>query len=347
MDTEPTADPGGTSDPGFLADIDALPPSCDPCGDGSIVGTTCAPNSTTMVPDVTVWVDAKGCDGVPVHISVQSSASGAWRLDGVPCGLQTVNYKKGSFTNSFQISVSPGVVSSTPGGDKCFGHTMPKTAVVTGDWDQIENLLRVLKIIHTKYDAVTGASDYQGETDGERFLADASTLDTYNLVFIDCGWDPDIMMQGSNASIIQQNLQDFVRNGGNIYGSDYAWAIISATWPFFANGGGYQAPGNTNLNGEIIDTKLAAYVGKNALTVVYGLGPLNDVESAGTGTTVHVQSNFTIDGESPATHERPVVMSFQPYPTGGWVIYTTFHYDEQTSTVVDMEKILSYMVFML
>jgi len=343
-----TSDPGvsdpGPQDPGPQFDPgqdDVLAGGCDPCGMGTIAGKTCAPNVKTAIPFVKVWMDTIDCNGNPVHIQTYSDATGSYSMQ-VPCGTQTINILKGSFHGSFTRWIDKGMTTTMTTADGCFSGTAAKIAVITGDWDQIENTLKLLYLHYTLISGTGGESGQESQTAID-FLSDSSKLNAYDVVFMDCTWAGWPDMQSSSAAQIRANLKAFVAKGGSVYASDYALPYLSETWPGYILGGGWSASGNSTYKSNVIDTDLASYLGKSQVTLKYGLGPLTCVSGVGANTHVAIESSTAIEG----CDGTQMMMSFEPETNGGRVIYTTFHNDEQPTTGGDMQSIIEYTVFLM
>jgi hypothetical protein len=337
-------DPGYIDDNGYVYDPgpdQGGVGGCDPCGMGTIAGKTCAPNIKTAIANVKVWVDTIDCNGVPQHYETYSSPTGEYSLK-IPCGTQTVNMSKGSFHGSYTRWIDKGKVTQMTSVDGCFPGTAAKIAVITGDWDAIENTLLLLRLHFTK---IYGAAGEQGSESSSAiaFLTDTAKLMTFDILFLNCsdaGW-PN--MQSSSASAIRQNLKAFVAKGGSIYGSDYALPYLSETWPGYILGGGWSSSGNSSYVSRVVDTDLAGYLGKGQVTIKYGLGPLTCVSGLGANAHLFIESTTEVDGCS----GTQMMASFEPETNGGRVIYTTFHNDEQPSAGGDMQSILEYTVFLM
>jgi hypothetical protein len=337
-------DPGyldpGTPDPGTEYDSGGVG-GCDPCGMGTVAGKTCAPNIKTAVGGVKVWVDTIDCSGNPVHIETHSNQQGEYSMQ-VPCGTQTINMLKGNFGGSYTRWIDKGQTTVMTSADACLSGTLAKIAVITGDWDQIENTLLLLWLHFTK---ISGAAGEEGQINQTaiNFLSDWSKLSQYDILFLNCsdaGW-PN--MQSSSAAQIRTNLKAFVAKGGSVYASDYALPYLSETWPGHILGGGWSAAGNSTYLANVVDVDLAGYIGKSQVSIKYGLGPLTCVTGSGANTALSIQSTTSISGCS----GTEMMMSFEPETNGGRVIYTTFHNDEQPKTGSDMQMILEFLVFLM
>lgn len=318
---------------------------CQECAYGTLVGLTCAPDGATPVPEVTVAIDAFDCAGNPIHLETTSDAKGRYTIENVPCGLQTVALHKGSFDHEYSVFVDAGMETTATNG-RCFGAQAARIAVVSGDWDQIQYaVLDKLKLKYTEYGGVTNdyGSGYEQAVD---LLTDPNELAKYDVIFINCS-DSAGQIVSSYGGTLKKTLDDFVKNGGSMYLSDYAADYIMNTWPTYVQWGGHDVWGHQKVIGEIIDPPLFAYLGnKSTVEIQYGLGPLQGVYGVDPATTmVHVQGFFKQDQYNDTL---PMMVSFKPYPKGGRVVYTNFHNDEQTGqALLDLKTILNFVVFML
>ena len=320
---------------------------CDPCGVGDVAGKTCAPNAKMAVPYVQVWVETVDCSGNPVHIQTYSNAKGEYTLKNVPCGQQTIYMQKGSFQHQWNRFVDQGMVTVLSSGEGCFPGTAAKIAVITGDWDAIQNTLKLLSLKYTLFNGVAPGGPMGGDNFSQEainFLTDTAKLNSYDVLFINCS-DSGVHNMGTyEGPAIQAALKAFVAKGGSIYASDYGLPYLTGTWPGYILGGSWSAGGNGSYQTTVVDTDLAGYLAKTQVTIKYGLGPLTCVTGIGSGTDLFLDSTTAIDGCS----GTQMMMSFQPEgPSGGKVIYTTFHNDEQPTAGGDMESILEYTVFLM
>jgi hypothetical protein len=331
--------------------------SCEgACGVGEVKGRVCAPNTHTYVNNALIWVDATGCDGQPVHVEAHSDTAGNYTLKEVPCGTWQVNIQKGSFEHHVQAEVVPGQVTdiSMQGVKSCFGGTAARLCVVTGDWDDIEGLLTDLGFQPKVYELYTGfdSQEYSGG-EAEDLLNDLGDMQgSCDVLLFDCGAAHCDMLHDNPGMVT--NLQQFVAAGGSLYASDFAYCYEEMPWPgamdmwgddddcFWpqhTSNGPFQMDGYTKIDATILDPGIIGALGKNTFEANFGLGPLASVHAAGLA-LAHIEGMVKKFNEV-----QPFVLSYRPYPTGGNVIYTNFHNDEQTSA--DMQAILNYLIFEL
>jgi hypothetical protein len=349
------------------------------CGSlGTVKGVSCAPKAGVSVAfaAVSLDVDTPCVTGSTTwHADVTADAKGAYNFANVPPGSGAVKIVKGSFQTTIPVTIVGGstVDLTQPTSDRCFKAGSVKIAVVQGDADQIESLLDDLGFTHDDYDTASGTSSA-----GAKFLANATKMATYDVIFVDCGSKLDSIMTGSAKTTIVTNVQNYVAAGHSLYASDWAWQIVENAFPnaidFYGNdastskatagpsttAGPRQGPGPTlsekkagaaayTMTGNIVDTGLAAVVGKSTTTIYEDLGTWVVMQAAGTGTVVEIESH--VMDVAPATGDWGTVPLVVRFPSGaGHVVYTSFHniaVKDAGAPVDDIKAILTYLVFTL
>lgn len=331
----------GAGDTGDLTTVPEVLGGCEGCLTGTLLGLTCAPNGQTAIPDVKVWVETLACDGQAMVIETKSNEKGEYTLENVPCGLQVVHMEKGSFYHEFAIFVDAGLVTDATSSDRCFAANAAKIAVITGDWDRIEMVLDQLQLEYDEYDGMEDIWGW-GPDEAVDLLTDSNKLNEYDVLFINCGPTPEDIMW-SNGSQVSSNLETFLKKGGSLYVSDYAFVYFEQTWPSYVDfpADPYVVWKET-VDGHVVDPPLFAYLGKDYIEIEYSLTPLVSATGLGPESLPHIEAYFTQFSEI-----QPIMMSFKPYVDGGRVVFTTFHNEEGWGIQQDLAEILNYVVFLL
>lgn len=226
--------------------------------DTQLVGTVYAPNGVDPVPNATVYVPSGAVTPFPDQLtcdlcgtvagaraSATTRADGGFTLTGVPAGEVTVVAELGRFrrvskatVTACQKNVVPADAPShglkLPGKDaeRAPEDRVPKIAVATGDYDQIECVLKRMGV--EQFDLYNDRDPGKlpatiGELDA--LLSDATRLNKYNLLIVNCTkaqFEP-IMAKAQ----VKANLEAFVGAGGRLYATDWAYDVINQV-PQFA-----------------------------------------------------------------------------------------------------------------
>ncbi|MFH1130099.1 MAG: hypothetical protein V1754_02110, partial [Pseudomonadota bacterium] len=126
------------------------------------------------------------------------------------------------------------------------GDMVPKIALVYGDYDSIQDVLAKAgmgkedgdygllwgseNVSFDVYDNSGPGEESHGQK-LENLILDAARLNQYHLVFFACSYNANFsFMENPKA---QENLREYVRKGGKLYVSDYAYAVAEMVWPEF------------------------------------------------------------------------------------------------------------------
>ncbi|MEQ8273142.1 MAG: choice-of-anchor D domain-containing protein [Deltaproteobacteria bacterium] len=275
--------------------------SAAPCGD--IQGRICDLSQSGPVVGALVYVDTPGG-----RIQTTTNANGDYVLTCVPVGGHTVHAEKGQWSVSSSAVVDAYVTTVLPG-QQCLEPTSANVAVIHGAYDNIENIL------------ATNGVPYDFYMDAATLVGNPTLLGTYDILFINCGWDETIGLTPPHRA----NIEAFVDGGGSLYTSDYAYDVIEMIWPdaidFYGD--------DTVQNAAQAATFFRGYVGivhpglsiaLNHPSQIYIDASYVGTVSAGPGTTVYLEGPRP--GVGPAS---PFMVSFTPSPTSGRVFSTDFH----------------------
>jgi hypothetical protein len=355
---------------------------CANGADTTIVGTLFAPNGLDPVPNATIYVpagdpqpysDGIACDlcGSPAGgiVSTVTRFDGGFTLTNAPAGPVKVVAELGRFRRVVTMNVTacqPNIVPKDPGvfgirlpgkdADQDPADHVPRIAVASGDYDQIECVLdrmgiSQLDLYDDRYTGVLPA------TQGKLFdlLNDRAKLEKYNVVVINCtsaGFDTAANL----TPTVLQNLEHYVRNGGRLYATDWAYDFINqvpefAPYMCFVQGGvdGASPPttcpgtpqslgeahSNTSWNSAatVHDQTLASWLGVFPNTIVNGEVPvqfnfvvINHVGDAMHPTTVWLDGDAMDPGALPQQGKgvRPMTVTFD-YQQCGRVHYSTYN----------------------
>ncbi len=394
--------------------MDAGPPTFSAVCSGvntALTGTVYAPNGTDPIPNVRVYAavtnnpyPATYCDKCdapidPVYSATYTAANGTFSLDlnEVPSGatidftIQIGRFRKHTIldvTACQSVAVSPASATVLPGNSQA--GDIPSIVVSSGNVDHLDVVLTNLGI--TQYDCyegrkTTGASTATCQEPAgvniADILADATTLDAYNMAFLSCA-------PGAYAEFIQTvdqatmtaNTEDWVSGGGRIFVTDTAYDYIAQAFPSditWAGPGGTpqpvdganigcapDGPGDSSPHAVLYTTTVDDSLLGQWLTLegfASGTPPVASIQGFyqpwSTIQSLPTSSSLIIDGvvpidptypttfcEAPTETDVPLTTQFE-VGTCGRVVFSSFHTYTGTgaSSMAANEKIMEYLIF--
>jgi hypothetical protein len=231
-----------------------------------------------------------------------------------------------------------------------------KVAVTPRGYDDIGKVIEGMNLPNVKIVTVD-----------DKELANYDYIRQFAAIFINCSG-----AAYSNAPAAASALERFVREGGTLYASDWAFVYILKAFPGYITfyGDPYEGEGDAyignagHVDANIVDAKLADYVGKTKVDIYYNLPswvPIKDIPPTavallkGNIDIEYIPSKGIIRKSAPPKHrlslasgrgrltvENSILACWFTYGKGK-VIYTTFHNEPQISEFV--ERILNFYVF--
>ncbi|MEM5564895.1 carboxypeptidase-like regulatory domain-containing protein [Psychroserpens sp. AS72] len=256
-----------------------------------VSGRFLAPNNLDPIVNAKVSVVKNNT----VVFETVTNANGEYTL-AIPVGDYTINLTKGLFSTQKNITVEEDIMLDTYRIEN-----IPSIAVVTGDYDNIENILYSIGLVDLDtglplFDIIDGTSFNRighpnnhanhvnhGHNDSESFsvarnnpmltsnvdfnyqvfLNDPELLDNYDIIFINCGSNTGSLDGG-------QNLYDYVNNGGYLYATDWAARALGTITNNNADFVSFLVPersGNSlSTTATILDGDLSAWL------LTFGIG---------------------------------------------------------------------------
>jgi len=190
-------------------------------------------------------------------------------------------------------------------------------------------------------------------------LRDPQKMSEYDIIFFNCGMPMNWLEERGN---ITSNIKEYVENGGSVYASDWAHAIVEATFPYAIDFHGDDEHLNPNeleyeahdhpyvgaeghIHAEILDPIMAGAIGSTHANLFYDLASWVLPSAAGPGSSIMLQGSayyYTQTGYQDLETNAPLAIQFS---AGGSVIYTSFHNEHQMTQ--DMEAALKEMILSL
>lgn len=314
--------PENDADPG-LESGDVSGQICDPSGDGWVVGAY-----------VYVAVDDDGDGQEDWRAEDLTDGDGYFLLSGLPTGGHTIVVEKGSFSTTIDIALgAEGLQLAT---EECLDPNSVSVAVVSGEYDAIEELIASMELDYDLYNGLQGQG-YLG------LLTDLDTLMEYDIVFLNCGINERWMQQ--EAAVVDA-LQRYVAAGGSVYASDWSYRFVELTFPgqidFYGddNRSGAAYVGNMgSINATVLDPDMKSVLGSSTADLNYDLDSWAVITAS--SAEVLIRGDVQAWGAGP---QQDVPLAVQ-IDDGGRVIYTTFHNEQQIT--VDMESLLMEIILKL
>ncbi len=324
------------------------PTPLPPPGDvGSVEGRVCAPDGVTWLSAADAFVVRS--DGT--RVATSTDVDGHYHIDGVPVGDQVVEIIKGSFTASIPVTITSGVTTVIPDDECQLAAENLHIAVVTGDYDRVQEVLDDLGI--ESGDVDTYPSSVFDSAWTEDLLADRTRLFGYDIVFLNCGLG-DLPFTAHFFNVIPeqslQNLRDFVSQGGSVYASDWAYYVVEKAWPDFIAFRGDDAVGGSakvgfapqTVTALVVDAPMSFALGQNSMELHYPLSAWVVIDDASPSTTVYIRGDAELDSGTVLTNV-PHTVAFRP--GSGRVLFTSFH--QEPGINPDMQRVLQLLIFEL
>lgn len=341
-----------------------------PVAVGTITGKVLAPEGTMPISGALLYLSPTPPQAIPdgvfcdkcVRLAANtpntfSKPDGTFALPAYAKGPQYLVVQKGQFRRVRPLDVAggdqpvnAGYTRLPPRTNAMVGDTIPKMAVVNGQWDRIE--ISLAKIGLGKLDANgqlqrgTESFDiYENKfppVPNDPFLPDdlltkPAVMNKYNIVFLPCSGSTGTTCDDTRAgqSPYQSTLKQFVAQGGKVYVTDYSYEFVRQPFPGFVSwrdqtqqlgsaclSGEYDAPGKAEDQG-LADWLTA--MGTTSLTLksnwtqIDALTPQPGTDENGKAVTItpKVWMSAQTGGGHPAT------VSFQQ--ACGRVLFSTYH----------------------
>ncbi len=304
---------------------------------GGISGRICATDEASYVSDAEVWTDTS-----LGKVAAFTDADGYFELTGIPGGTYDITAEKGSFLTTFNVLVVPNQVTELQE-EECIRAEDLNVAVVTGAYDSIENILDRLNI---DFDLIEGEYGY----DHVDLLRDPAALSDYNIIFFNCGMHNSWL---NYQSEVGSNLRTFVKNGGSIYASDWAYYIAEATFPEMQTFVGNDSiPGDAYvgeagyITANVVDEGMKKALESNTASINFDLAIWAAIEKSGSGTPLIRGTYAYFDWASWNYIEVEAPLATRLDDGDGTLLYTSFHNEEQNNTM-DMDKLLQEIIYSL
>lgn len=197
-----------------------------------VAGWVCDPYTGTWLEGALVYAHLFDQDGVLYDtVQTETDENGYWNLADLPGSLQlTIYVQHGSeLLEMFEVYTPSfgGVELDQP---ECGGGT-GKVAVISGDYDDLGEVLDAMGV---SYDVVNG----QTGAELAQFLSQPANLAIYDAVFFDGGhleedvfYDSDGTDTAGYTMLVQAALLEYVQGGGKLLVTDWSYDVVETVWP--------------------------------------------------------------------------------------------------------------------
>lgn len=299
---------------------------------GAINGQVCGPDGSSWIAGATVWATTAAG-----RVETTTDIDGRFELQGLAPGNTDLHIEKGSFTTVTNVEVIANQSTSLPAAE-CVEQGDVRIAVISGQYDTIEDILDYLAIDYDVVDGRTGNASVN-------FLRDEGAYDYYDVIFFNCGFS-DAWLQ--HDAEISAKLYDFVNNGGSVYASDWAYYVVENTFPdanlFHGDDGqpdSAHVGDEQTLQATVLDLNMQILLGGASAQINYDLGIWTAMVAPGPATDVLISGDYSYNGNQ--SRVGPLATRF--HVGDGTVIFTTFHNEQQTT--IDMDLLLQDIVLSL
>jgi len=327
-----------------------IPPT-DKIGDLTLTGRACDSVQHTWLDGALVYTHLIDDDGRLYHTSeTTTNEDGFWELERlIPNRNYTVYIQSGStLVEVFDIQVEEESLELND--PDCSGSEEFEVAVITGDYDDFEEVLGLLGV--GTYDLINGLTG----SDLADFLSSETSLARYDVIFFPGGHvEEDILydLDGSDTDgvvgAVHTTLSNYVNNGGVIYASDWSYDVVEQLWPDRIEFLGEDtSPDDAQIGTEasvlasVTDDNLSTYLSSSSAEVVFDLDTYPVVESVTGGVRVLMRADipYRIGMDVHQRSNSPILMSF---PEGeGRVIFSTWR--QASNTDGDAMEVIRFMM---
>lgn len=324
-----------------------------------ILGRICDPSGRTWLADALIYTHLYDSNGNPYDTrQAYSDRDGYWFMQDLPADREYTFYVQygDQFLSEERIFLNGGDDIRLDEPD-CFDPLTLDVAVITGDYDEFERVLSNMGFAN--YQIVDGLL----EDEITEFLLDYDSMLQYDIIFFNGGHtEEDVIYDSDETPVmvgdvtrdeqIMQNIGDYVRAGGTIYASDWAYDVVEQGWPDRVDWvgddyviGDAQTGEYALVNAAVTDSALASWLDTNYVQVEYDLPVWPPIESVSGSVSVHMSGNieYRLGQQTFYLTAVPILVSFTAGE--GKVAFSTFRVARNAST--EMVMVLQYMMYNL
>ena len=248
-----------------------------------------------------------------------TDSQGQWLIEGLAAGkTYTIYVQYGSTVlDLFDVTMEEtDMVLESP---DCAANTELSVAVITGDYDQMGDVLNTLGI--ADYDLINGLTG----DELLQFLLSSNNLMSYDAIFFPGGHIEEDIIYDTNGSnpdnvaAVHAALAQYVESGGMVYASDWSYDVVESIWPDQIDFLGddlvpddAQKGEEAEVSASVIDAGLQSALGYATVPVQFDLDGWPVISSVGAGVTVYMQGDvpWREGMTSSSTTNAPLLVGF-------------------------------------
>ncbi len=189
-------------------------------------------------------------------------------------------------------------------------------------WDDMGSLLKQLGEGFKEFDLVTD----------QDILQKKKKLSDYDVLFLTCA---------AGGEQLNNELRDFVSNGGILYASDWRYNAVASAFPDMVGGRAPDAGANQQMTADVVDASLRDVIG-GTIHLNFDMPEWKTAAFGGPRVKTLIKGKYKRD-KSTQFAEAPLMVSFRF--NKGTVMFTSFHNEKQNSRTE--KELLRYLVFSL
>ena len=312
-----------------------------------------------------------------VAFETTTDAQGNFQLS-LKKGDYNLKLSKGLFTTEKQITVEEDITL-----ESYKIETLPNIGVITGSYDNIESVLYGIGLINPitaepLFDIIDGIStnknmalDNLAHRNGTNnsnsqiknpilnpnvgfsytdLMSDPTLLASYDVLFINCS-------DHSENPIYEQNLMDYVNNGGFLYVTDWSSSLLNTITNNDTNYLSFYTPRRSGQSltttATILDGNLSDWLSLNFGISINNVVEIDEflyawqvVESYDPATTISwINGEVDYNDATSTTITENKDLAFTFLLGQGAIFYSSFHTENQEFDFTTTDRIMEYLVF--
>jgi hypothetical protein len=262
---------------------------------GTVTGRVCDPLTQQWLAGALVYAHEFDEQGIVYDtLLTQTDVFGTWTLELTGNRTYDIYVQDGDVViDQFPVAVLEGEHMDLPE-PACFGPVEASVAVVSGDYDNLADLLPEL--------GISSWTRVNGQTGDEitQFFLDEEGLAAFDIVFLDGGHLEQGVFYGPEPDVsgVNRAIRRYVKNGGTLFASDWSYDVVEINWPDAVEFRGDDTVPDAAQLGDIamvsaraMDDGFAAVLGTDVVDVSYDYAVWPVIEDVAPDVTVYLEGD--------------------------------------------------------